>query len=514
MTTAPEPAGPEEDRAGTAPAKRRSAAGPPAAGGSKGESGAKGDAGAKAASKKAAKGAAKEAVKDPDKEAAKGKAKDGQDQAGAAKAGKGPAKDVAPSKRPKAPKAPGKRPKDAKAPGKAAKPKRKRGGQKGHRGTTLTRVADPDQVIELKVDRAALGPGDWTPAAPVVRQVIDLKDGTRHVVSYVAEVLIAGDGRKAAAELPDSLGVAVQYGPGVEAMGVYLACARLLSFQLAAKVFESRFGVDISEGTLANFRREAAWRLKRLRFRKWAASKLRRSRMLHLDVAEVDIDGAPKWYHGVSGDGAFMGLVHDDRGVEALKAMGVLPAAAPLHHDHWTPYLEFGQVPHSTCNAQVLMDLKKLADDHGLRWAGLMGEFLVDLAREVDEAQGRLGPDRQLEARERYRSILGEAEKEHRKLEGGKHPRKPKPPADGGRVQEPGPAKPKAAKPEPGKPKAAKPEPVKPGPAKPKAAKPEPAKPGPAKPKAAMPEPKKPKGAKPEPLKPKPEKPKPAKPKS
>ena len=45
-------------------------------------------------------------------------------------------------------------------PSKKGESNRKPGGQKGHNGTTLQQVSDPDEVMELKVDRRTLRRSD------------------------------------------------------------------------------------------------------------------------------------------------------------------------------------------------------------------------------------------------------------------------------------------------------------------------------------------------------------------
>lgn len=47
---------------------------------------------------------------------------------------------------------------------KKGKRKRKLGGQKGHAGTTLERVDDPDQIEVIDIDRRTLPKGDYTEA--------------------------------------------------------------------------------------------------------------------------------------------------------------------------------------------------------------------------------------------------------------------------------------------------------------------------------------------------------------
>jgi transposase len=287
---------------------------------------------------------------------------------------------------------------------KKGKGKRKIGGQDGHPGTTLKRVENPDKRIELKVDQSKLGPGDWKPANPVVRQVIDI-EVARVVIDYVAEVLVNEKGEKHVAEFPEGVSAPVQYSPNVQAMGVYLNNSQLIPFQRAADLFKNLLGIDISEGTLANFRSEAAKSLSA--FNSWAIDKLIDAHVLNVDETGVNIDGKGKWLHNVSSDDAVLGMVHDKRGFDAMHDMGILEhTSAVLCHDHWVPYFKFTQCLHSLCNAHIVRELKGLIDQLKLKWPERMKDFLLELNESVKEAGGALDLEAQCEAREKYRSIL------------------------------------------------------------------------------------------------------------
>ena len=51
---------------------------------------------------------------------------------------------------------------------------KKAGGQKGHTGTTLKKVDDPDKVEIIKVDRRKIPPGDYKHVGFETRQVFDI----------------------------------------------------------------------------------------------------------------------------------------------------------------------------------------------------------------------------------------------------------------------------------------------------------------------------------------------------
>ena len=105
---------------------------------------------------------------------------------------------------------------------KKGKSDRKPGGQKGHNGTTLEPVDDPDEVTELKVDRRSLPKGSqYHEVGHEIRQVIDI-DISRFVTEYQAQILEDNQGNRFVASFPEGVNRPVQYGLGLKANAVYM----------------------------------------------------------------------------------------------------------------------------------------------------------------------------------------------------------------------------------------------------------------------------------------------------
>jgi transposase len=93
-----------------------------------------------------------------------------------------------------------------------AKSARKPGGQKGSKGTTLAKVDNPDEVIDLLIDRRTLPKGvSFKAAGYETRQEIDMTT-SRFVTEYRAEVLEDSQGHRFTATFPEALKWSVQYG--------------------------------------------------------------------------------------------------------------------------------------------------------------------------------------------------------------------------------------------------------------------------------------------------------------
>ena len=101
---------------------------------------------------------------------------------------------------------------------KKGKSDRKPGGQKGHNGTTLQKVEDPDEVKVLAIDRRTLPKGrQYREVGFESRQVIDT-DLSRLVTEYRAQVLEDQQGPRFVTSFPEGVNRAVQYGENPEFM--------------------------------------------------------------------------------------------------------------------------------------------------------------------------------------------------------------------------------------------------------------------------------------------------------
>ena len=97
--------------------------------------------------------------------------------------------------------------------------KRKPGAQKGHKGSNLKQVEQPDAVENLTIDRRTLPRGEYTSVGCDVRQVFDVKIDM-FVTEYRAEVLEDEYGNKFVAKFPDGVASKAQYGSSVKAQSV------------------------------------------------------------------------------------------------------------------------------------------------------------------------------------------------------------------------------------------------------------------------------------------------------
>jgi transposase len=288
---------------------------------------------------------------------------------------------------------------------------KKPGAQKGHIGTTLEQVEEPDEIVKLKINRDKL-PKDRTykEAGYQKRQEFNVQI-TTHVTEYHAEVLIDDLGNRYVAEFPKGINSHVQYGASVKGMAVYLSNFQMLPFERMRDLFAQQLGLPISTGTLANINSDASKSL--LEFEKSAKQALIKSSLVHHDETGINIGGKTYWLHSASNELWTLFSSHKKRGQEAMDAIGVLALfQGILIHDNWASYFVY-KCRHGLCNAHHIRELTRAAEDEGQKWAAKMITLLLDIKKEVDETPlNQLSLDRINERHKEYDALLQEAELE------------------------------------------------------------------------------------------------------
>ena len=250
------------------------------------------------------------------------------------------------------------------------------GGQEGHEGSTLERVENPDEIIELSVDRRTLPKGgEFKSDGFESRQVIDVVLSCV-VREYRAEVLVDKSGTRFVAEFPVEITKAVQYGPSVKALAVYLSQYQLIPYNRVQEVFTDHFGLTISQGSLHNFNKEAFERLEF--FEVQAQETLKNAQVLNADETGIQIGDSNHWLHVLCTPKTTYFFAHEKRGKDAMNEMGVLKNfSGILVHDHWKPYFGYTK-RHGLCNAHHLRELQWVIDFKNQKWAQSMKEFLIE----------------------------------------------------------------------------------------------------------------------------------------
>ena len=287
--------------------------------------------------------------------------------------------------------------------------KNKPGGQKGHKGTSLEPVVEPDEIIVVEIDMTTLPPGQYQPGGFESRQVFDV-DISSFVTEYQAQILLDQNGQSWVAPFPEDVIATTQYGPGVKANTVYMSQYQLIPYKRVEEQFRDQFQIPISAATVFNFNKDAFNRLEY--FEQWVKDRLIKSPLINADETGINISSKRHWLHCASNNRYTLFQPHAKRGGEALKDTGILPLfSGTLCHDHWKPYFNFGK-KHSLCNAHHLRELERAWEQDNQKWAKELQSLLTEINNTKQLASGSLKIITRRDFRKRYQNILLEAEKE------------------------------------------------------------------------------------------------------
>lgn len=290
------------------------------------------------------------------------------------------------------------------------KSKKKSGGQPGHAGSTLVQVEEPDEVVEIPIDRRTLPKNaKLKQVESETRQVFDVVMNFV-VTEYQAEVFEDDQGNQYTAEFPEHIKKHVQYGPTLKALAVYLSQYQLVPYARLQQLFLDQFGIEISQGSLANFHKEAFAKLEGQE--KVIIEALKKADVLHADETGIKISDKNHWLHVLCTPKTTWLFPHEKRGGDAMKEVGVLGKySGTLVHDHWKPYLSY-DCEHALCNAHHIRELQWVIDFKQHRWAKLMQSLLARINKKKIECGGKLTERQKKIYRTKFQEIIRSGRRE------------------------------------------------------------------------------------------------------
>jgi transposase len=287
--------------------------------------------------------------------------------------------------------------------------KRKPGGQPSHKGTTLKKAEIPDEIKTIEIDRRTIPKGQYTAMGFESRQVIEIEI-SKKVIEFRAEIIQDAAGNQFVARFPVGVTRPVQYGNSMKVQAVYMSQQQMIPYDRIRDYFADQCGIPISVGTLFNFNQEAFGLLDV--FETIARGQLIAQNLLHVDETGINVNGKLFWLHTASNSNWTLFFPHAKRGVDAMKAMGILEHfQGTLCHDHWKPYFRF-KCLHALCNAHHLRELERAWEHDGQKWAKNMQDLLLEIREETEKSGGRLADDVAAGFIGRYRDVLGQGDLE------------------------------------------------------------------------------------------------------
>ena len=263
------------------------------------------------------------------------------------------------------------------------------GGQVGHKGQGGKLRDDPDHLHKYEVNQCPdceLDMSGQVPDLLIRKQVEDLPPIKTIVTEYQTEVKTCACCRVQwqAVGCPEHIKHEFQYGPRIKALSIYLSAHQFLPTKRIKEML-SIFGIELSCGTLDNFRVSAAGRLRG--FIDTMRQSIINSVAGFFDETGMKVSAINHWVHVAATCLFSFFILHRKRGREAHEQMGVLPFfQGVLHRDDYHSYRNvYDHTLHSLCNAHLIRDLKYAIERDGQKeWAQPLIDLLLKIKSQVD----------------------------------------------------------------------------------------------------------------------------------
>ncbi len=282
-------------------------------------------------------------------------------------------KDSSNSSKPPSSDGPGKKPRIAGSlRGKSGK---QSGGQPGHKGGTLRRVATPDVTVKHTAaccTHCQAGLSDSMVTGVEARQVFDLPEPRLEVTEHQAQIYRCGQCRHVTkAAFPAGVIGPTQYGPRIRATAIYLNVQQLIPEDRVADIMSDLMGASgLCPASITAWCARKALELQPVEAS--IAAKLATGPVRHLDETGFRIGGKTCWLHSVSTADLTHYRVSEKRGAVPVDLHGGV-----VVHDHFRPYYSLPDLEHALCNAHHLRALKALIEIEHAPWAEAMSQFLL-----------------------------------------------------------------------------------------------------------------------------------------
>ena len=272
---------------------------------------------------------------------------------------------------------------------------RKAGGQKHHKGTTLTKADIEEKIRSGKCKHEIRTVGNPCGSTYVTKYVIDLD-----VVTKITGIRIYAD-EDGQFHIPVEYRSDVTYGADVKALAVSLYSEGVMSNDRLAAFLNaaSRDVLELSEGSVYGFCRKLSD----------AAQESIRHLEGHLldqeavaaDATPVTVNGEQNYIRNFSIQDTVVYRAMKSKSLKSLEKLDFLKKyTGILIHDHETALYHFG-TEHGECNVHLLRYLRKNTEETGNRWSIEMAELLGEMNRERKRLQEE-GKEENRKTRHKY----------------------------------------------------------------------------------------------------------------
>lgn len=243
--------------------------------------------------------------------------------------------------------------------------------------------------------------------------MFDLPPVRLQVTEHRVHAACCSCGRVTWARFPAEASAAACYGPGVQALGVYLLGRQHLPVARAAELMSDVLDAPVSTGFLAGLPKRAQDGLGG--FVAVVREQIRDAQVVHFDETGARVAGKLRWVHVAATGAATVYHLADGRGKRAIDAGGILPGFGGVAvHDGLAAYRQY-DLAHGLCGAHHLRELIGMAQSTGQDWCDGLAELLTGMQQQVVAAKAdgkhRLTARTLARFRTQYRALVAEGKR-------------------------------------------------------------------------------------------------------
>lgn len=286
------------------------------------------------------------------------------------------------------------------------KTNKKTGGQRGHKGTTLTKN-DVELILQNKnVEKEIIPHGNVNGKYCITKYELDVKN-----IVVVREHKFFFD-KKREIKFPKEFLSDVHYGEAFKTLCNIMVVEEVISLERIQEFVEILTGgvLKISQGSLVNWIKEKSKEcipvLKKMKI------ALKNSTMIHTDLTETAVNGKKGYVRNYSTEKMTVYVPSKDKKIHKVKRQWILQGyTGYIIHDHDTSMYNFGILDkHVECNVHLRRYLKNNIELTHHEWALEMDKLLLEIKTKKEEYLANGGKEfseAELEAySQNYDSIL------------------------------------------------------------------------------------------------------------
>ena len=250
---------------------------------------------------------------------------------------------------------------------------RKTGGQKGHKGKTLTKAEVEEKIKTGRYRHEIRNLGVVTDKKYITKYVIDLD-----VAPVITEVRIYAD-EQGHFHIPPEYRSDVTYGTNVKSLAVSLYSEGVMSNDRIAAFLNAagNDGLGLSEGSIYSFCKKFAENAEESIEN--LEEELLNQKVVATDATTVTVNGDQQYIRNFSMEKTVVYRAMKSKAISDLEKLEFLKKyTGILVHDHETALYHFG-TDHAECNVHIIRYLRKNTEDSGNKWSGEMIRLLCEM---------------------------------------------------------------------------------------------------------------------------------------